>query len=462
MGQIRTYLAIDLKSFYASVECVDRGLDPLTTNLVVADESRTDKTICLAVTPSLKARGISGRPRLFEVAQKVRELNAQISDPAEQITYLIAPPKMAHYEAVSAQIYSIYLKYVAPEDIHSYSIDEVFIDVTAYLKTYQMTARELAMTMIRDVLHETGITATCGIGSNLYLAKIGMDIVAKHMPADEDGVRLAELDELSYRHLLWNHRPLTDFWRIGPGTARRLEKRYIFTMGDLAAASLQDQEWFYKTFGIDAEILIDHAWGIEPCTMEDIKAYRPESNCISEGQVLASPYSREKARIIVREMTDSLILSLTDKKLVTDSVTLDLGYDRISVDDGSYSGEIHIDHYGRFVPKPSHGTVHLDTPTNLESQLMPAVLSVFDRISNPSLFVRRVTITANHVTEDPGYVQMDLFTDIDKQKRERQLQSAVLTIKKRYGKNAILRGTNFEEGATMRERNGQIGGHRAE
>ncbi len=462
MDSARTYLSIDLKSFYASVECVDRGLDPLTANLVVADESRTEKTICLAVTPSLKAYGIPGRARLFEVVQKVRELNAQIRDPDKKITFLVAPPKMAHYEAVSAQIYSIYLKYVAPEDIHPYSIDEVFIDVTAYLQTYQMTARELAMTMIRDVLHETGITATCGIGTNLYLAKVGMDIVAKHMPADENGVRLAELDERSYRRLLWDHRPLTDFWRVGRGTARRLEKQYLYTMGDLARASLRDQEWFYKTFGIDAEILIDHAWGVEPCTIADIKAYRPESSCISEGQVLSSPYDKEKARIIVQEMTDALVLRLTEKGLVTDSVALDLSYDRKSVDEGSYRGEIHIDHYGRSVPKPAHGSAHLDAPTSLESLLMPAVLSVFDRIMDPALFVRRITLTANQVTAERGYVQMDLFTDTEKQEREKQLQSAVLSIKKRYGKNAILRGTNFEEGATMRERNSQIGGHRAE
>ncbi len=493
MKKERICLAIDLKSFYASVECSDRHLDPLTTNLVVADSSRTEKTICLAVSPSLKAYGISGRARLFEVVQRVREINidrmeqavkkkiltkddtgtyafiadsfdaqALEADPSLKLSYIIAPPRMARYLEVSAQIYSIYLKYVAPEDIIAYSIDEVFIDATAYLDTYQMSAHDLAMAMIHDVLYTTGITATAGIGTNLYLAKIAMDIVAKHIPADSDGVRLAKLDEASYRSLLWNHRPLTDFWRIGRGTQRRLEKHYIYTMGDLAKASLTDQEWFYKTFGIDAEILIDHAWGVEPCTIKDIKNYKPESSSISEGQVLPKAYPWDRARIIIQEMADSLTLQLSEKALVTDSVTLDISYDRESVDNGSYDGEIHVDHYGRAVPKPAHGSTRLSSPTNLGSLLSPAILSLFEQIADPNLLVRRITLTANQVKEDDGTCQMDLFTDVEKQQREKKLQEAVLSIKKRYGKNALLRGTDFEEGATMRDRNEQIGGHKAE
>ncbi len=492
MEKQRVYLAIDLKSFYASVECADRQLDPLTTNLVVADASRTEKTICLAVSPSLKAYGIPGRARLFEVQQRVKEINrerletavrnqaiarneaggytfaassfnalALQADPSLKLSYITAPPRMARYVEISAQIYAIYLKYIAPEDIFSYSIDEVFMDVTAYLDTYQMTAHDLAMAMIHDVLYATGITATAGIGTNLYLAKIAMDIVAKHLPPDSSGVRLAELDEHSYRSLLWDHRPLTDFWRIGHGTARRLEKHYIYTMGDLARFSLSDQEWFYKTFGIDAEILIDHAWGIEPCTMKDIKNYRPENSSLCEGQVLASAYPWEKARIIVQEMADSLILQLSEKGLVTDSVTLHISYDHESLRSGSCGGEICMDHYGRFVPKPAHGSARLPTPTNLGSLLIPAIVDLFDRIADPHLLVRRITLTANQVAKDSGGFQMDLFTDTSRQQREKQLQETVLSIKKRYGKNALLRGTDFQEGATMRERNEQIGGHKA-
>ena len=492
MDKQRTYLAIDLKSFYASVECADRHLDPLTTNLVVADISRTEKTICLAVSPSLKAYGIPGRARLFEVVQKVEQVNAErlrkavragkaicdsngkvslgsesfdanalASDPALKLGYIAAPPRMNRYMEVSSQIYSIYLRFVSEEDIHVYSIDEVFMDVTNYLETYHMTARELAMTMIREVLYTTGITATAGIGTNLYLAKLAMDIVAKHIPADKDGVRIAELDETSFRYLLWDHKPLTDFWHTGPGTAARLEKHNIRTMGELARASLYDEEWFYKTFGIDAEILIDHAWGIEPCTIKQIKSYKPSNNSLCEGQVLSSPYSFEKARIIVREMTDALVFQLVDRKLVTDSLTLTISYDRENVDSGSYHGETHTDHYGRTIPKAAHGTIKLDAPTNLSSQLMSAMMELYDRITDKHLTVRRVTIDAGRVVQDSGIVQYDLFTDTAKLEKEKKLQEAMLSIRKKYNKNAILKGISLEDGATMRERNDQVGGHKA-
>lgn len=478
---VHTYLAIDLKSFYASCECADRHLDPLTTNLVVADQSRTEKTICLAVSPSLKAYGIPGRARLFEVVQKVKKVNEErlrkapghrfttecfdskglAEDPNLKLAYLVAPPRMARYVEVSAQIYSIYLKYIAPEDIFAYSIDEVFIDATAYLKTYHMTAHELCTTLIREVLYATGVTATGGIGTNLYLAKVAMDIVAKHVKADKDGVRIAELNEYTYRQKLWNHTPLTDFWRLGPGTARKLEKRYIFTMGQLARTSTYDQEWFYKTFGIDAEILIDHAWGVEPTTMELVKSYQPETNCISEGQVLSEPYEYSKARIIVQEMTESLMLQLNSKGLVSDSFTLDIGYDRENCDKGIYKGATKVDHYGRMVPKPAHGSTRIANPTNLGSQLQEAIVGLFDRIVDRGLTVRRVTITANRVLEDRGIMQMDLFTDVSKLEKEKNLQNLMVKLKQKYGKNAVLKGTNFLEGATMRERNSQIGGHRA-
>ena len=480
-NQQRTYLAIDLKSFYASSECADRHLDPLTTNLVVADQSRTDKTICLAVSPSLKAYGIPGRARLFEVVQKVQEVNAErlrkapghrfttecfdarglAEDPNLKLSYIVAPPRMARYVEVSAQIYAIYLKYVAPEDIFAYSIDEVFIDATGYLNTYHMTAHELCMTLIREVLYATGITATGGIGSNLYLAKVAMDIVAKHVPADKDGVRIAELYERTYRQKLWNHTPLTDFWRVGPGTARKLERHYIYTMGQLAFASTYDQEWFYREFGIDAEILIDHAWGVEPTTMELVKSYEPETNCLSEGQVLSEPYEYEKARIIVQEMTESLMLQLNTKGLVSDSFTLDIGYDRENCDKGFYRGATKTDHYGRLVPKPAHGSTRIDSPTNIGSQLQKAIVGLFDRIVDKDLTVRRVTITANRVVKDSGVMQIDLFTDVSKLEKEKNLQNAIVGLKQRFGKNAVLKGTNFLEGTTMRERNGQIGGHRA-
>ncbi|MCD7830192.1 MAG: DNA methylase [Clostridiales bacterium] len=481
MASQHVYLAIDLKSFYASAECADRRLDPLTTNLVVADQSRTDKTICLAVSPSLKAYGIPGRARLFEVVQKVKQINGErlrkapghrfttecfdarglANDPSLKLSYIVAPPRMARYVEVSAQIYAIYLKYIAPEDIFAYSIDEVFIDATGYLNTYHMTAHELCVTLIREVLYATGITATGGIGTNLYLAKIAMDIVAKHVPADKDGVRIAELDEYSYRKLLWNHTPLTDFWRIGHGTARKLEKNYIFTMGQLARASIYDQEWFYKTFGIDAEILIDHAWGVEPTTMELVKSYKPETNCLSEGQVLSEPYPYEKARIIVQEMTDSLMLQLNSKGMASDSFTLDISYDRENCDSGSYKGPTKVDHYGRLVPCPSHGSTRCGSPTNIGSQLQEAIVGLFDRIADRNLTVRRITITANRVVKDSGIVQLDLFTDAAKLEKEKRLQDTMFKLKQRFGKNAVLKGTNFLEGATMRERNQQIGGHKA-
>lgn len=487
----RTYLAIDLKSYYASAECAARHLDPLTTNLVVADASRTEKTICLAVSPSLKSYGIPGRARLFEVVQRVKEVNngrlrdairnktavykdgvpslsaasydsiTLAADPSLEVSYLVAPPRMAYYEKISRQIYGIYLKYIAPEDIVVYSIDEVFIDATAYLTHYKMSAHDLAMTMIREVLYTTGITATAGIGANLYLAKLAMDITAKHAAPDKDGVRIAELDEESFRYLLWDHKPLTDFWQTGPGTVRRLEKHGIHTMGDLARASIHFPEILYKELGIDAEILIDHAWGLEPCGMKEINAYRPETNSLSEGQVLSCPYPYDKARIIVQEMTDSLVFQLTDKGLVTDSLTLDIGYDRENCDKGIYHGPVHIDHYGRTVPKGAHGSTRLDNPTNLSSQLMAATTELFDRIANRNLTVRRITIAANRVVKDQGILQVDLFTDTSKLEREKSLQATMLDIKRKFGKNAVLKGTNYLEGATMRERNGQIGGHKA-
>ena len=477
----RTYIAIDLKSFYASVECRERGLDPLDTNLVVADESRTDKTICLAVTPSLKSYGISGRGRLFEVKQRVKEANAGRQhdapghrlegssylfsvlqeNPSLAIDFIIAPPRMAYYMEYSTRIYQVYMKYVAPEDIIVYSIDEVFMDVTDYLNTYKLSPHDLAMKIILDVLSTTGITATAGIGTNLYLCKVAMDIVAKHIPADKNGVRIAELNEMSYRETLWSHQPLTDFWQTGPGTVRRLEKHGIHTMGELARASIHFPEILYKEFGIDAEILIDHAWGLEPCGMKEINAYRPETNSLSEGQVLSCPYPYDKARIIVQEMTDSLVFQLTDKGLVTDSLTLDIGYDRENCDKGIYHGPVHIDHYGRTVPKGAHGSTRLDNPTNLSSQLMAATTELFDRIANRNLTVRRITIAANRVVKDQGILQVDLFTDTSKLEREKSLQATMLGIKKKFGKNAVLKGTNYLEGATMQERNGQIGGHKA-
>lgn len=487
----RIYIAIDLKSYYASAECVARNLDPLTTNLVVADASRTEKTICLAVSPSLKAYGISGRARLFEVVQKVKEINsnrlqqavrshtaiytdgrahlgtptydalALAEDPTLEVSYLIAPPRMRYYEETSAKIYNIYLKYIAPEDILVYSIDEVFIDCASYLDTYHMSAHDLAMAMVREVLYTTGITATAGIGTNLYLAKIAMDITAKHTKPDKDGVRIAELDETSYREQLWDHQPLTAFWMTGAGTVKRLAKYGITTMGDLARFSLTRQEDLYKEFGVDAELLVDHAWGLEPCSMKEIKTYKPESKSITEGQVLSCPYDWNKARIIVREMVDSLVLGLTDKGFVCSGIVLDIGYDRENCDTGSYRGPVHIDHYGRSVPKPAHGTARIEE-TNLGSVIMAATLELYDRITDRRLTVRRINIAAIRVRKDEGYYQLDLFTDAEAIEKEKRLQKAMLDIKKKFGKNAILKGTNFEEGATMRERNGQIGGHKAD
>ncbi len=503
----RSYIAIDLKSFYASVECVERGLDPLTTNLVVADSSRTEKTICLAVSPSLKAHGIGGRARLFEVIQRIEQVNAQRkykaprriltgksynapelnSNPSLAVDYIIAPPQMARYMEVSTNIYQIYLKYIAPEDIHVYSIDEVFIDATAYLKTYGLTARELAVKMIRDVLKNTGITATAGIGTNMYLAKIAMDIVAKKMPADKDGVRVAELDEMSYRRQLWNHRPLTSFWRIGHGIAAKLEEKGLYTMGDIARCSLggkydyYNEDLLYKLFGVNAELLIDHAWGWEPCTIEDIKAYKPESSSISSGQVLQSPYSFEKGKLIVREMTDLLTLDLVDKGLVADQMVLTVGYDIENLRDTFkkmyYGGQVTTDHYGRQIPKSAHGSINLGQHTSSTKIITEKVMELYDRIVDPQFTVRRMYVVANHVInedciEEQPPEQLDFYTDyeaLERQKaeeeerlfREKNMQKALIRIKKKYGKNAVLKGMNLEEGATTVERNGQVGGHRA-
>jgi len=499
------YIAIDLKSFYASVECRERNLDPMATNLVVADASKTEKTICLAVSPSLKSYGIPGRPRLFEVVQKVREANtirrrkapnhkftASSSDDNElkttsslEIDYITAPPRMALYMEYSTKIYNVYLKYIAPEDIHVYSIDEVFIDATHYLETYSLTPRELAMKMILDVLHTTGITATAGIGTNMYLSKIAMDIMAKHIAPDKNGVRIAELDEMSYRRNLWTHRPLTDFWRIGRGYAKKLEENGLYTMGDIARCSLgkkpqyHSEDLLYKLFGINAELLIDHAWGWEPCTIVDIKAYKPASNSTTSGQVLTCPYPNEKAKLIVREMTDLLALDLVDKGLVTDQIILDIGYDIENlIDNKSYSGEITTDHYGRKVPKAAHGSENIGRQTSSARLIVDAAMRLFDRVADKNLFVRRIHVTAAHlIPEDKAILgneseQLDFFTDyeaLEKQReeeskeleREKQIQKAVIGLKKKYGKNAVIKGMNLQEGATTIERNRQIGGHKA-
>ena len=455
----RSYVCIDLKSFYASVECRNRGLDPLKAKLVVADESRTDKTICLAVSPALKACGISGRARLYEVKQRLREVERTTG---EHVDFIIAPPQMAHYMQVSSDIYDVYLSYLAPEDMHVYSIDEVFMDVTDYLPLYGLTAHELTIKMIRDVLSKTGITATAGIGTNLYLAKVAMDVVAKHVDADADGVRIAELDEMSYRLKMWNYSPITDIWRIGLGTAKRLAENGMFTMGDVARMSLINENRLYNIFGIDAELLIDHAWGIEPTTMYYIKNYRAGARSVSSGQVLSTPYTAEKARIIVFEMVDALVMDLVDKGLVTDAIGIDIGYDRESVDNGIYTGEIHTDHYGRSIPKHGHGMTRLGTHTSSGKKIIDAAMELFDKIIDKKLTVRRLNITANNVLpEEEGAYQYDLFTSADELREERSLQEAMLSIKKRYGNNAVLRGTSLVEGATARERNGQIGGHKA-
>ena len=510
-------IAIDLKSFYASVECRERGLDPLTANLVVADASRTEKTICLAVSPSLKAFGIPGRPRLFEVVQQVRQINRDRqrnapgrrlsgkscfgpeldADPSLAVDYIVAPPQMAKYMQISTRIYGIYTKYISPEDIHVYSVDEVFMDVTRYTHLYEAEARRagldtvhyMALMMIRDVLFETGITATAGLGTNLYLAKVAMDVVAKHVPPDRDGVRIAALDERSYREQMWGHRPLTDFWRVGRGYARKLEAEGLYTMGDIARCSIggkgdyYNEELLYRLFGVNAELLIDHAWGWEPCRISDIKAYRPESNSLSVGQVLQGPYSFEKARLIVREMTDGLVLDMVSKGLVADQVVLNIGYDVDSLNRSEmrsrYKGPVTLDFYGRELPKPAHGSQNLGGFTSSTREITAAMLAVYDRIVNPDLLVRRMYVVVNHVRPEEAVrsecatenVQLDMFTDYEalareeareeaRRSKERKQQEVVLSIKEKYGKNAILRGMNLEEGATQRERNQQVGGHR--
>jgi len=457
------YIAIDLKSFYASVECRERLLDPLTTNLVVADKSRTSKTICLAVTPALKAYGLSGRSRLFEVEAKAKEIKRQTG---KELEYIVAVPRMALYIQYSTRIYNVYLKYFAPEDIHVYSIDEVFIDASSYLSLYKTTAHELAVRVIHDVLKETGITATAGIAPNLYLCKIAMDIVAKHIPADQDGVRIAELDIPTYRKELWNHQPITDFWRVGNGTARRLEKYFIRTMGDIARTSLNNPEILYDEFGIDAEILIDHAWGLEPVGMKEIKGYKSEAKSLGSGQVLHEPYTYEKAKIIVREMAELLALDLFKKKLVASSITLQVGYDIESLDLPDFDGEVVTDFYGRQTPKPAHGSWSFSSETNSSKIIVEGFMSIFEKTVNPLWLVRRVNITANN-TIPVSQRQPGLFDAVDEkegglnQEKEDRLQKARLEIMKKFGKNAILKGTNLEDGATTRDRNAQIGGHRA-
>lgn len=493
MPQEKTYIAIDLKSFYASAECVARGLDPLCTNLVVADPTRTEKTICLAVSPSLKAYGISGRARLFEVVQRVaavnerrqraypqhrlyvREYNDRLirSDPSLALDYIVAPPRMAYYMDLSTQIYQIYLRYVAPEDIHVYSIDEVFIDATRYLPLYRLTPRGFAQKLMAAVLAETGITATAGIGPNLFLCKVAMDVGAKHIKPDRNGARIAELDEMSFREKLWDHRPLTDFWRVGKGYAKKLEQNGMFTLGDVARRSLTDEEQLYKLFGVGAELLIDHAWGWEPVTLADIKAYRPEKCSLGAGQVLSCAYPAAKARIVVREMADALALELVSKRVVARQLVLTVGYDRAGSTDG-YTGPRTTDPYGRTIPKPAHGTEHLPCPTASSRYIIDAAMALFDRIVDTRLPVRRMNLVADQVTaeelaprQEQGE-QLDLFTDYaarqaqqEALEREKHLQQAVLDIKKKYGKNAILKGMNYEEGATAAERNRQIGGHKA-
>ena len=459
----RTYAAIDLKSFFASVECILRGLDPLKAKLVVADESRTEKTICLAVTPALKAYGIPGRARLFEVNQKVRDVQRRTG---EKIEFTIAKPQMAKYVEYSTKVYNVYLKYVSAEDIHAYSIDECFLDLTRYLKLYKKTARELVKTIIQDVFATTGITATGGIGTNLYLCKSAMDVLAKHVDADADGVRIAELDEMSYRRQLWSHRPLTSFWQVGRGIAERLENcrlnagRGIYTMGDIARVSVENPEALYKLFGVNAEILIDHAWGYEPCTIADIKKSKPRNRSTGEGQVLQDPYPFDKARLVVREMVDTVSMTLIAHDLVTNAMVLTVGYDRENVDKGIYHGETVMDVYGRLLPKPAHGTASIGYYTSSQSVMADAVMKLFDRIVDPKLTVRRLNLVAADIV-DASHEQYDLFTDVQKQEREKKRLKAELHIKKRFGKNAIVKGMDLQEGATTIERNGQIGGHRA-
>ncbi len=500
-GMERQYIAIDLKSFYASVECVERGFDPLDTNLVVADRSRTEKTICLAVSPALKSVGLGGRPRLFEVVQKVREANRsrggrgrsvskrELDERGDlQIDYIVAQPRMALYLDYSTRIYDVYMRFVAPEDVHVYSIDEVFVDVTGYLRTYGMTAHELAMAMIRGVLAETGITATAGVGSNLYLAKVAMDIVAKKMTPDSDGVRIAELDEMTYRRQLWSHEPLTDFWRVGRGIARRLAECGIRTMGDVARASIDHEDSLYTMFGVNAELLIDHAWGWEPVTMEQVKAYRPEKHSMSSGQVLQEPYTAAKAQVVAREMAESIALELVEKREVTDQLTLTIGYDTESLMReeirAQYEGRVSRDFYGREVPYHAHGTANLGRHLSSARVIEGAIAGLFDRIVNPILLIRRITISTNNIVGERSVAaqggmavvapkQLMLFEEVDVAedeaeqvddealRRERRLQEAVVEIKSMYGKNALCKGLNFADGATQRERNRQIGGHKA-
>lgn len=504
----RSYIAIDLKSFYASVECIERGLNPMTTNIVVADAERSEKTICLAVSPSLKSHGISGRPRLFQVVQRINAINAErkckapggrftgssfddnviASSPEYSVDYIVAPPRMAKYMEVSTEIYNIYLKYIAPEDIHVYSIDEVFIDATDYLKTYNMSPRELAMVMIKDVLDTTGITATAGIGTNLYLCKVAMDIEAKHIEPDKDGVRIAELDEMSYRRKLWDHRPLTDFWRIGKGYAEKLEKIGLYTMGDIARCSLGgpgeyfNEDMLYRMFGVNAELLIDHAWGWEPCRISDIKGYKPRNRSIGSGQVLHEPYTYEKAGIVVREMIDALSLDLVEKGLVTNQLVLTIGYDIANLSNprlsAQYRGQVSTDRYGRSIPKHAHGTENLQRKTSSSQVLADAMMNLYRRITDKNLLIRRIAMSANRVTDEkcmeekPEFQQLDFFTDykalqqqMEEEKsrlqEERQMQETLLNIKKKFGKNAVLKGMSLQEGATARDKNNQIGGHKA-
>lgn len=493
MPRDRQYIAIDLKSFYASVECVERKLNPLDACLVVADMSRTEKTICLAVSPPLKSYGIPGRPRMFEVIQRVREINRtrgrngksfSATDLARRndlaLDYIVAPPRMQLYVNYSTRIYDIYLHHIAPEDIHVYSIDEVFIDVTAYLDMYRMTAHEIAMMLIREVLAETGITATAGIGSNMYLCKVAMDIVAKKMPPDKDGVRIAELDEMSYRHKLWNHTPLTDFWRVGGGIARKLQAVGIHTMGDIARLSVSNEDWFYRQFGVNAELLIDHAWGWEPATMDKIRAYHPGSRSMSSGQVLSSAYTFEKARVVIQEMADDVALDLVDKGLVTDQIVLTVGYDVENMTNpeirAQYHGKVKLNHYGKQVPYHAHGTTNFHRYTSSSRIIIQKVTELYDRIVNPLLLIRRLTLSINRLQREgclvspSKAVQLDLFTDYEllrrrkrmedmELSRERRRQEAILKLRKQFGKNAILTGLNYAEGATQRDRNQQIGGH---
>lgn len=491
MHNNRKYIAIDLKSFYASVECIERGLDPMDTCLVVADESRTEKTICLAVSPALKAYGTGGRPRLFEVVQKIREVNANRGRLGKSfsakvlkehkdfaVDYLVAPPQMQLYIDYSSRIYDIYLNFIAPEDIHIYSIDEVFIDATEYLNTYKMSAHDLAMKIIRTVFADTGITATAGIGTNLYLAKIAMDIVAKKMPPDKDGVRIAELDEMSYRHHLWNHLPLTDFWRVGRGLARSLAQYGIYTMGDIARQSVVNENLLYNLFGVNAELLIDHAWGWEPVTLAEVKAYRPETKSMSSGQVLQEPYTSEKARTVILEMADSVSFDLIEKRLVTDQLVLTIGYDVESLNDKTYNGRVRTDYYGRKVPEHAHGTINIELPTSSSAILIQKTAELYDRIVNPNLLIRRLTLSINHLIDETKVdkqkyaVQLDLFSDYEEEKekkeeekenleKERRRQEALLNLRKKFGKNVVLRGLNYAEGSTQKERNRQIGGHKA-